>query len=117
MSQFFASGGQSIGVSAREFQKSIYFCFIEHTKAFDYVDHNQLWTQCRGSDSLLCFSLPPTLGSWKRKTLVAVIVLRIEGSWQLTREDWSQLLVGMRLADLWRQEAELCIYVYMHISY
>ena len=28
---------------AREFQKSIYFCFIDYTKAFDYVDHNQLW--------------------------------------------------------------------------
>ena len=25
---------------AREFQKNIYFCFIDHTKAFDYVDHN-----------------------------------------------------------------------------
>ena len=28
---------------AREFQKNIYFCFIDHTKAFDYVDHNKLW--------------------------------------------------------------------------
>ena len=28
---------------AREFQKNIYFCFIEHIKAFDCVDHNQLW--------------------------------------------------------------------------
>ena len=28
---------------AREFQKSIYFCFIDYTKAFDYVDHNKLW--------------------------------------------------------------------------
>ena len=28
---------------AREFQKSIYFCFINYTKAFDYVDHNKLW--------------------------------------------------------------------------
>ena len=25
---------------AREFQKNIYFCFIDYTKAFDYVDHN-----------------------------------------------------------------------------
>ena len=24
----------------REFQKNIYFCFIDYTKAFDYVDHN-----------------------------------------------------------------------------
>ena len=28
---------------AREFQKNIYFCFINHAKAFDYVDHNKLW--------------------------------------------------------------------------
>ena len=28
---------------AREFQKKIYFCFIDYTKAFDCVDHNKLW--------------------------------------------------------------------------
>ena len=28
---------------AREFQKSIYFCFIDYAKAFDSVDHNKLW--------------------------------------------------------------------------
>ena len=28
---------------AREFQKSIYFCFIDHAKAFDCVHHNKLW--------------------------------------------------------------------------
>ena len=27
----------------REFQKNIYFCFIDYTKAFDCVDHNKLW--------------------------------------------------------------------------
>ena len=27
---------------AREFQKNIYFCFIDYAKAFDYVDHNKL---------------------------------------------------------------------------
>ena len=27
---------------AREFQKSIYFCFIDYAKAFDCVDHNKL---------------------------------------------------------------------------
>ena len=29
--------------NAREFQKSIYFCFIDYAKAFDCVDHNKLW--------------------------------------------------------------------------
>jgi len=28
---------------AREFQKNIYFCFIDHAKTFDCVDHNKLW--------------------------------------------------------------------------
>ena len=29
---------------AREFQKNIYFCFIDYTKTLDCVDHNKLWT-------------------------------------------------------------------------
>ena len=28
---------------AREFQKNIYFCFIDYAKVFDYVDHNKMW--------------------------------------------------------------------------
>ena len=30
-------------IKAREFQKNIYICFIDYTKAFDCVDHNKLW--------------------------------------------------------------------------
>ena len=29
--------------NAREFQKNIYFCFIDYAKAFDCVDHKKLW--------------------------------------------------------------------------
>ena len=32
---------------AREFQKNIYFCFIDYAKAFDYVDHNKLENSLR----------------------------------------------------------------------
>ena len=42
---------------SREFQKNIYFCFIDYAKAFDYVDHNRLWRifQVRGIlDHLTC---------------------------------------------------------------
>ena len=28
---------------AREFQKNIYFCFIDYVKIFDCVDHNKMW--------------------------------------------------------------------------
>ena len=28
---------------ARELQKHIYFCFVDHAKTFDHVDHNKLW--------------------------------------------------------------------------
>ena len=28
---------------AREFQKNIYFCFIDYNKAFDYMDYNKWW--------------------------------------------------------------------------
>ena len=42
---------------AREFQKNIYFCFIDYAKAFDCVDHNQLWKILREigiTDNLTC---------------------------------------------------------------
>ena len=42
---------------ARQFQKKIYFCFIDYAKAFDYVDHNKLWKILREMgipDDLTC---------------------------------------------------------------
>ena len=42
---------------AREFQKNIYFCFIDYAKAFDCVDHNKLWKILKEmgiSDHLTC---------------------------------------------------------------
>ena len=42
---------------AREVQKSIYFCFIDYAKAFDCVDHNELWKVLKEmgiSDHLTC---------------------------------------------------------------
>ena len=43
---------------AREFQKNIYFCFIDYAKAFDFVDHNKLWKilkEMEIPDHLTCF--------------------------------------------------------------
>ena len=42
---------------AREFQKNIYFCFIDYAKAFDCVDHNKLWKilqEMEIPDHLMC---------------------------------------------------------------
>ena len=36
---------------AREFQKNIYFCFIDYAKAFDFVNHNKLWKILRDENT------------------------------------------------------------------
>ena len=43
---------------AREFQRNIYFCFIDHAKAFDYVDHNKLENSSRDGNTRPPY-LPP----------------------------------------------------------
>ena len=40
---YFSEHHSLIIEKARGFQKNIYFCFIDYTKAFDCVDHNKLW--------------------------------------------------------------------------
>ena len=48
---------QIIIEKAKEFQKNIYFCFIDYVKAFDCVDHNNLWkilTEMGISDHFIC---------------------------------------------------------------
>ena len=46
---------------AREFQKNIYFCFIDYAKAFDCVDHNKLRKILKEMgipDHLTCLCMP-----------------------------------------------------------
>jgi len=46
-----------ISGKARDFQKNIYFCFIDYAKAFDCVDHNKLWKILKDMeipDHLIC---------------------------------------------------------------
>ena len=45
---------------AREFQKNIYFCFIDYVKALDCVDHNKLENSERDGNTR-----PPWLASWE----------------------------------------------------
>ena len=54
----------------QEFQKNIYFCFIDYAKAFDSVDHNELWKilkQMRIPDNLTC--LPRNLYVGRKQQL------------------------------------------------
>ena len=45
---------------AREFQKNLYFCFIDYAKTFDCVGHNKLWKILRVSNSsFLIHNFPP----------------------------------------------------------
>ena len=50
---------------AREFQKNIYFCFIDYAKAFYWVDHNKLWKILKETgipDHLTCLLRNPYAG-------------------------------------------------------
>ena len=51
--------------TAREFQKNIYFCFIDYAKAFDCMDHNKLWKTLKEMgipDHLTCLLRNPYAG-------------------------------------------------------
>ena len=43
---------------AREYQKNIYFCFIDYAKPFDCVDHNKLWKILKEMRILVHLNLP-----------------------------------------------------------
>ena len=43
---------------AREFQKNIYFCFIDYAKAFHCVDHNKLWKNSERDGNTRPLDLP-----------------------------------------------------------
>ena len=50
---------------ARDFQKNIYFYFIDYAKAFDCVDHNKLWKILKGMgipDHMTCLLRNPNTG-------------------------------------------------------
>ena len=46
---------------AREFQKNIYFCFLDYAKAFDCVDHKKLWKILREMGIPDHLTLPPEI--------------------------------------------------------
>ena len=67
---------------AREFQKNIYFCFIDYAKAFDGMDHNKLWKilkEIRIPDDLTC--LLRNLYAGQEATVRHVDLLADQGTW------------------------------------
>ena len=51
----------------REFQKNIYFCFIDYAKTFDCVDHSKLWKILKRDGNIRLLYLPPEkLVCWSR---------------------------------------------------
>ena len=70
---------------AREFQKNIYFCFINYLKVFDYVDHRKLWKilkELRIQDHITCLLRERSM--WVKKQQLE---LDME---QLTGQNWER---------------------------
>ena len=82
---------------AREFQKNIYFCFIDYIKAFDYVDHNKLW------DILKEIGIPDHLTYFLRNLYV---------SQEATLETYMEQLTGLKLGKEYNK-AVYCHPVYL----
>ena len=69
---------------AREFQKNIYFCFIDYAKAFDSVNHNKLWK------TLQEISIPDHLTCFLRNLYAGQEAIGLE------KTDWFQIRKGVR---------------------
>ena len=99
---------------AREFQKNIYFCFIDYAKAFDCVDHKKLWKILKemGRNSLkltsiesvipsshliLCRPLLPHLQAQHQGLFQWMVTIRDEmGAWT-RQQPWRGEEIGMCL--------------------
>ena len=66
---------------AREFQKNINFCFIDYSKAFDYVDHNKLELRLPGEISIT--SNTQMIPLWSKEELKSLL-MRVNGESEKT---------------------------------
>ena len=72
---------------ASEFQKNIYFCFIDYAKAFDCVDHNKLWKILKEKDMSLS-KLRSWLWTGKPSVLQSMGLQRVGHEWT-TELNWT----------------------------
>ena len=79
---------------AREFQKNIYFCFIDYAKAFDCVDHNKLWKILKEIGIDQTWSIPPDHLTWFLRNLYAGQEATVRTGHGTT--DWFQIGKGVR---------------------
>ena len=76
---------QSRTEKAREFQKNIYFCFLDYAKAFDCVNHNKLWKILRRGSQGASRAAPWKSGHHERGEGERVIVLGVSSSHQVAK--------------------------------
>ena len=65
---------------AREFQKKIFLCFIDHAKAFDYVDHNKLWKALKDMEYQTILPISWETCMWVKKQQLEPCMEQLIGS-------------------------------------
>ena len=96
---------------AREFQKNIYFCFINYAKAFDCMDHSKLWKIMKEMgipDHLTCLlrnqyagqeaTVRTGLGTTNRKRLYIVCLFNFDAEYIMRNTGLEEAQVGIKIA-------------------
>ena len=91
---------------AREFQKNIYFCFIDYAKALDYVGHNKLWKTLRDGSTRPLY-LSPKKPVCRSKTTVRT-GYGITDWFQIGKGVWQGWILSPILAYLTYIQSTLC---------
>ena len=92
---------------AREFQKNIYFCFIDYAKAFEFVDHNKQW-KIRNKRWEYQATLPV---SWETCMQVKKQQLKLE------MEQWTGSKLGKNYDKAVGCVLSLCLFNYMQSTW
>ena len=80
---------------AREFQKNIYYCFIDYLQVFDCVDHRQLWKILKE------LGIPDRLTCLLRKPSMCVKKQQLERDMEkLIGQNWERSTINLYIATL-----------------